>query len=79
MSKCINKPIQVVMENNFPTRFHFHGNYLIQHILEHWREVGQWWLDEPERFVFRVSTDCCWCELHYAPQINQWILYRIED
>lgn len=79
MSKLINQPIELTMEADFPVAFHFQGPYQINYILKHWREAGQWWLDEPELFVYEVSTNRCRCELHYLPSQEQWILYRLAD
>lgn len=79
MSKLINQPIQLVERNNFPFYFYFQRPYHINYILRHWRESGQWWLGEPELFVYEVSTNRCWCELHYLPKEKQWILYRLAD
>ena len=79
MSKLINQPVKLVKENGFPVYFYFQRLYYIQYILQHWREVGQWWLGEPELFIYQVSTQLCWCEFHYLPSQKQWILYRLAD
>lgn len=79
MSKLINQPIELVTKDNFPSLFHFRYPYQIKYILKHWREAGQWWLDEPELHVYQVSTNRAWCELHYLPVLEQWILYRLAD
>jgi hypothetical protein len=79
MSKLINQPIELTVEDNFPVFFHFHRPYQIKYILQHWREVGQWWLGEPELFVYQVSTNRAWCELHYLPALERWVLYRLGD
>jgi len=77
MSKLVNQPVEVVLENGFPRRFFFHKSFLIHHIQEYWREAGQWWLGETERFVYQVVTDYGVSELHYLPSTDSWILYRL--
>jgi len=52
MSKLVNQPVEVVLENGFPRRFFFQKPFFIRHIQEYWREAGQWWLGEPERMVY---------------------------
>lgn len=79
MSKLINQPIQLKFEGSFPASFHFERKFEIKYILNHWREGGQWWQDEPELFVYEMLTDKCRCELHYQPSREQWILYRLTD
>lgn len=78
MSKLINQPVELSRENNFPAAFYYQRPYRIKYILNHWREMGQWWLQEPELFVYEVSTDYSLCELHYLPpREERWILYRL--
>lgn len=79
MSKLVNQPIELEKNGDFPLSFHFQRPYKIKYILKHWREGGQWWLNEPELFVYEVSTNHCRCELHFLPSENQWILYRLAD
>ncbi len=79
MSRLINQPIQPDKNKDFPLSFYFGARYQIEYILKHWREAGQWWLNEPELFIYEVSTNRCRCELHYLPQDEQWILYRLTD
>lgn len=77
MSKLINQPIWLTTKEDFPVSFYFRRPYEIKYILKHWREGGQWWLDEPELFVYEVSTNHCFCELHFLPSLKQWVLYRL--
>ncbi|NLJ80488.1 MAG: hypothetical protein GX335_05655 [Firmicutes bacterium] len=77
--RLVNQPIQLIKLNGFPFRFYFRRPYYIKYILDHWRESGQWWLEEPELHVYEVSTNRCWCELHYLPAQEHWILYRLAD
>lgn len=77
MSKLINRPIELIWENDFPAFFYYQRPYRIKYILNHWREAGQWWLQESELFVYEMSTDYSICELHYLPQEERWILYRL--
>ncbi|NLM38454.1 MAG: hypothetical protein GX205_00195 [Firmicutes bacterium] len=77
MSKLINKPVEVMLDNGFPCRFFFQKPVFIRYIQEYWREVGQWWLGEPERVVYQVVTDYGLNELHYTPHDDRWILYRL--
>lgn len=79
MSKLINQPIELKFKGSFPAAFYFGRKFEIKYILKHWREGGQWWLDEPELFVYQVSTNHCRCELHFLPAKDQWILYRLAD
>lgn len=79
MSKLINQPIELKSKDDFPISFYFGRDFTIKYILKHWREGGQWWLDEPELFIYEVSTDHCRCELHFLPSTEQWILYRLAD
>ncbi|HHY10445.1 MAG TPA: hypothetical protein GX528_07760 [Firmicutes bacterium] len=79
MSKLINQPVELINRNGFPFYFYFKRPYYIKYILRHWREAGQWWLGEDELFVYEVSTNHCWCELHHSPRQKQWILYRLAD
>lgn len=79
MSKLINQPVQLELKGSFPAAFRFGRKFEVKYILNHWREGGQWWLDEPELFVYEVSTNRCRCELHFLPSLEQWILYRITD
>ncbi|MGI6148830.1 MAG: hypothetical protein GX195_12160 [Firmicutes bacterium] len=77
MSKLVNQPVEVVLENGFPRRFFFQKPFFIRHIQEYWREAGQWWLGEPERMVYLVVTDYGLNELHYIPKNDCWLLYRL--
>ncbi len=80
MSKLINQPVELVWENHFPAAFYYQRPYRIKYILNHWRETGQWWLREPERFIYETSIEGMehsFCELHYLPQKEHWILYRL--
>jgi len=77
MSKLVNQPVEVMLKDGFPSRFFFRKPFFIRHIQEYWREVGEWWLGEPERIVYQVVTDYGLNELHYTPEENCWILYRL--
>ncbi|NMB20494.1 MAG: hypothetical protein GX979_06485 [Firmicutes bacterium] len=79
MSKFINQPIELKYVGDFPLSFSFGQNFIIQYIVKHWREAGQWWLGESELFIYEVSTNLCHCELHFLPNKNTWILYRFTD
>lgn len=79
MSKLINQPVELISQDDFPLSFYFGRIFKIKYILKHWREGGQWWLNESELFVYEVSTNLCRCELHFLPDMEQWILYRIAD
>ncbi|MDI9412541.1 MAG: hypothetical protein QM401_03065 [Bacillota bacterium] len=79
MSKLINEPIELITINNFPFEFRFRRLYKIKYIHKYWREAGEWWLDQPELHVYKVSTNHCYCELHFSPKDEQWILYRLAD
>jgi hypothetical protein len=79
VSKLINQPIELKFAGDFPLSFYCGQNFTINYILKHWREAGQWWLGEPELFVYKVSTDRCLCELHFFPDSGKWVLYRLAD
>lgn len=79
MSKLINQPVEPELAGSFPVSFSFGQNFIIKYILKHWREAGEWWLDQPELFVYEVMTNHCRCELHFLPATGKWILYRLAD
>lgn len=79
MSKLINQPIELEYAGNFPFSFFYGQNFNIKYISKHWREAGQWWAGEPELFVYEVCTNRCHCELHFSPDTDKWILYRLSD
>lgn len=79
MSKFIQQIIKVQAKQGIPERLYFHDWQQVESIIDHWREIGQWWLGEQKLDVFRINTPQGVYELHYLPETNQWMLYRIED
>lgn len=69
----------MIVHNHRPQSFYFKKLYRIERVVEHWREIGEWWRGEQEIIVFIVVADHSFCELHYQPAADNWILYRIDD
>jgi hypothetical protein len=53
---------------------------VVQRILDYWRDIGEWWHNEPELWFWRVqSRQQGVYELAWDPAKNQWWLYYIYD
>lgn len=72
---------QVWVKDWVPTRFVWNRKPIgIQRVLDYWREVGEWWHDEPELWIWRVQG---WnqgvYELAWDTGRRQWWMYHIYD
>ena len=74
MSKLINQPIQLQFKGSFPAAFHCGHEFKVKYILNHWREGGQWWLDEPELFVYEVLTNDAAANCIFCPALSRWFV-----
>lgn len=76
------KPISsVIMKNRLPYEFVWNRKSVqIARVLEHWRDVGEWWRNEPELWFWRVEgTDWGVYELAWDPVGNRWWMFHIYD
>lgn len=74
-------PIEVSLADAAtPIHFFYRGQHHIATILEHWSELGAWWLGEDGREMYRVLTDDLGVfELQRDIASNQWTLYKVWD
>jgi len=72
---------QVWVKNFVPYQFWWKKRVIvIQQILDYWRDIGEWWRDEPELWFWRVQSDDQGVyELAWDPAKNQWWLYYVYD
>lgn len=64
-----------------PTAFQWRGRtYQVARIVDRWRYVGRWWIDEGEWLFIKVeTTDGGLFELYFDTADGEWRLYRIYD
>lgn len=77
----LNKLVQVeVSPHQTPLAFEHQGRQVVKQILDHWKETGQWWVDEQEKSFFRVATeDAGLYELCHSHGEACWVLTRVFD
>lgn len=71
----------VWVQNYVPHRFLWQKRMVVVHrVLDYWRDIGEWWHDEPELWFWRIqSQEQGVYELAWDPGKNQWWLYYIYD
>ncbi len=71
----------VWVKNRVPQKFIWQKQLVvIRRILDYWRDIGEWWHNEPELWFWRVQSDQQGVyELAWDPSKNQWWLYYIYD
>ncbi len=64
-----------------PAAFQWRGRtYQVARIVDRWRYVGRWWIDEGEWLFIKVeTTDGGLFELYFDTAAGEWRLYRIYD
>lgn len=68
-------------DEGVPQGFHFrHQFHRVTHILDFWKDVGEWWREDEELWFWRVQThDLGVYELALGLQETRWYLYKIYD
>ncbi|MCY0865426.1 MAG: DUF6504 family protein [Sulfobacillus sp.] len=71
----------VWVSGQVPRKFFWNQRMIaIRRIIDYWRDIGEWWLDEPELWFWRVEgSDRGVYELAWNPEKNQWWLYHVYD
>lgn len=69
------------LKQQVPQAFVWRTRYrAVAHVLDCWRDVGEWWKDDPELWFWRVQTrDQGIYELAWDPGSNRWWVYRVYD
>ncbi|MDA8195033.1 MAG: DUF6504 family protein [Thermaerobacter sp.] len=76
------KPLsRIWATNRVPERFLWNRReVVIVRVIDYWRDVGEWWRNEPELWFWRVEgRDRGIYELACDPQRNQWWMYHVYD
>lgn len=73
--------LQVKASGNVPRSFSWRGKtYMIESIIERWKDTGRWWQDETPKYFFRVKTaDGGLWEIYLDTGSRLWFLYKIYD
>lgn len=72
----------VWVKNYVPYQFMWKKRLVIvQRVIDYWRDIGEWWQNEPELWFWRVQSqgEQGVYELAWEPGKNQWWLYYVYD
>jgi hypothetical protein len=80
MSRLVRRKVEVtVNEYREPvTITDGDRTYIIEMVIDWWKESGAWWENEPHRYVYRVVTEESYMyDLEYT--VGEWFIYRVWD